>query len=437
MALRSNQPSPRVRTALAARQSAASSRTTSQVRQPLPAIVADEKSDLVTSAFVRRILCPSHLQHESEKNELQGTAVADLLPPLTSSNEIDLQLYAFIALIIKECVQSWYTRFSPDQIFVDEIVHIIAHCTRGLEERARKTDLEVLILDDIPALLDAHLYAHRTALAASLSGDTVRAEYIYHVLRPHPALDHNFDAHDRADDDGSNGKFLAYRHLLAQGLLAVLLPPGDLQNPCLRALVSEVSADLVIGNFIGARFCEGLFIYDSIRKAADIVQPRIGHSPWAVDLQEHPKDRLSRFGLLSRTAFAGAKTHRQQLSDWAMLLVHYFMLVITAIRWTISAIASSPTLPARAGATTRAKSTNDHNASFSPSSAAKFTSEPSSAGRIKTMKPVVQYRFWNLLMHLVRLELRMPWAVGMFSLLNTIATRITNIFSEPETSFDR
>jgi hypothetical protein len=76
---------------------------------------------------------------------------------LTSSNDVDLQLYAFIAIVIREFVYTWYGKITPDQTFVEEVVRIIAHCTRGLEQRLRKVDLEALILDELPELLDAHV----------------------------------------------------------------------------------------------------------------------------------------------------------------------------------------------------------------------------------------------------------------------------------------
>ena len=76
---------------------------------------------------------------------------------MTSSNELDLQLYAFIAIIIKEFVYSWYARITPDHAFVDEIIQIIAHCTRALEQRLRDVDLEALLCDEIPALIEAHV----------------------------------------------------------------------------------------------------------------------------------------------------------------------------------------------------------------------------------------------------------------------------------------
>jgi hypothetical protein len=118
----------------------------------------DTTSDKATAAFIRRTLCSHNvLLGNGEKGRSIPHPIEDVLPPLTSSNEIDLQLYGIISVIIKEFVQTWYSRITPDQVFVDEVVQIIAHCTRGLEQRLRKVDLESLLLDEIPGLLQAHL----------------------------------------------------------------------------------------------------------------------------------------------------------------------------------------------------------------------------------------------------------------------------------------
>lgn len=76
---------------------------------------------------------------------------------MTSSNEVDLQLYALISIIIREFVQTWYTKITPDQVFVEEVVKIIAHCTRAIEQRLRKVDLESLVFDELPELLEVHM----------------------------------------------------------------------------------------------------------------------------------------------------------------------------------------------------------------------------------------------------------------------------------------
>ena len=114
---------------------------------------ADPLSERATLFLIRRTLC-SQL---GEKGRSTPAPIDELLPPLTSSNEVDLQLYAFISIIIREFVHTWYTKITPDHVFVEEVVKIIAHCTRALEQRLRKVDLESVIFDELPDLLDVHV----------------------------------------------------------------------------------------------------------------------------------------------------------------------------------------------------------------------------------------------------------------------------------------
>lgn len=114
----------------------------------------DALSDKATAAFIRRTLCAHHALAAG------GTAqrpIDELLPPLTSSNEVDLQLYALLAVIVKDFVYTWYAKITPDHVFVDEVIQIVAHCTRAMEQRLRKVDVEALLLDEVPLLVDAHL----------------------------------------------------------------------------------------------------------------------------------------------------------------------------------------------------------------------------------------------------------------------------------------
>jgi hypothetical protein len=111
--------------------------------------------------FVKRVLCshPSRLGSpiDTAQSDNDSKTLDELLPPLTSSNAVDLQLYGIIAVILHQFVQSWYNRITPDQDFVGEVVQIIAHCTRGLEQRLRLIDLEALLLDELPAILVDHI----------------------------------------------------------------------------------------------------------------------------------------------------------------------------------------------------------------------------------------------------------------------------------------
>jgi len=119
---------------------------------------SDFTSDQATAAFIRRTLCSHNvLLGNGERGRSTPRPIEEVLPPLTSSNEVDLQLYAIISVIIKDFVQTWYSKITPDHVFVNEVIQVIAHCTRALEQRLRKVDLEALLLDEIPELLEAHL----------------------------------------------------------------------------------------------------------------------------------------------------------------------------------------------------------------------------------------------------------------------------------------
>lgn len=112
-----------------------------------------------TIRYIKRILCQSasHKSPLAAEQDLDTRPLDELLPPLTSSNEVDVQLYAIISVILSNFVQTWYNRITPDQDFVAEVVQIIAHCTRGLEQRLRQLDLEDLLLDELPAILASHV----------------------------------------------------------------------------------------------------------------------------------------------------------------------------------------------------------------------------------------------------------------------------------------
>jgi hypothetical protein len=122
-------------------------------RKNVRASSADALSDSTTLFLIRRTLC-SQL---GDKGRSTPAPIDEILPPLTSSNEVDLQLYSFIAIVIREFVQTWYGKITPDQVFVEEVVKIIAHCSRALEQRLRKVDLESLLFDELPELLEVHI----------------------------------------------------------------------------------------------------------------------------------------------------------------------------------------------------------------------------------------------------------------------------------------
>lgn len=113
----------------------------------------DATSDRATTALIRRVLCAQTSSYGASSPQ----PPEELLPPLTSSNDVDRQLYALLAIIIKEFVYSWYSKITPDQALVNEVLQVIAHCTRALEQRLRQIDVAQLAMDEIPGLVEAHV----------------------------------------------------------------------------------------------------------------------------------------------------------------------------------------------------------------------------------------------------------------------------------------
>ncbi|KAK4507643.1 hypothetical protein PRZ48_001378 [Zasmidium cellare] len=211
----------------------------------------NHKNNEATIAYIKKILCSrpptADTDSDAPTRSVEDASLEELLPPLTSSNEVDIQLYALIAVILSNFVQTWYNRITPDQQFVSEIVQIIAHCTRGLEQRLRKVDLESLLLDEVPDLLATHVKAIKTCRASRIGTPTARELRLrYHALNPHVALEPLPLDDDTARKQQENET--AWCLLLVNRVLPLLLPPEDLQNPCLDVLVSEVFSELIFRN---------------------------------------------------------------------------------------------------------------------------------------------------------------------------------------------
>jgi len=367
------------------------------------------------------VLCPhSHASGDKER------PIDELLPPLTSSNEVDLQLYAIIAIVVKDLVYSWYGKITPDQTFVEEVLKIIAHCTRALETRLRSTDLESLLLNEIPELLEKHVQgtyvldevavlpaesfpAYRISHQAGPSPAlATNPRVIYHNLNPHPALSPIPDPDIPSTIEEQSRNEADYRQLLVQGALAVLLPTEDFENACLRTLVADVIAETILGNAIGGKVCEGWFIFDSIIKAVGVVQAKVKPKATGEQIEVDTRSRLEKFGLLSEKeekAERSSHSRRSTLSSVFWRILQYGYLTFLAIRFVMLGFIAASSRPLRSTMTPRPVKI----ARSSP-----MTGEPLPPFR---PRPILSFRIFPLLSTLLDLPLRMPWLCGSLALL--------------------
>ncbi|KAF7453229.1 PXA domain containing protein [Pyrenophora tritici-repentis] len=390
----------------------------------------DTTSDKATAAFIRRTLCSHNvLLGNGEKGRSTPRPIGDMLPPLTSSNEVDLQLYGIISVIIKEFVQTWYTKITPDQVFVNEVIQIIAHCTRGLEQRLRKVDLEALLLDEIPELLQAHLSSFRLAMHQAASSTSLASDprTIYHALHPHPALSPVPTDLVPSTVFEQRESESAWRQLLVHGVLALLLPTEDLENGCLRTLVAEIFAEMILGNGISGKACEGWVLWEGITRIGEVLQT---DAPKEVDSQsedastEQSLTRLERYGLLPHEGSdvrskeqldIGQPCHQTTTGYTSGLfwtVVQYAFLAFTAARAVIFSLATSSSLPSR--------SAISEQSSVEMSGQSKMPHADTTASRrpLGAKRPVVNMALWSCAAQFAELDVRMPWLLGFISMLH-------------------
>ncbi|OTA61946.1 hypothetical protein K449DRAFT_330832 [Hypoxylon sp. EC38] len=369
-------------------------------------ISSDFLSDKATATFIRKVLCAQHL---ADKGRNTPAPIQDLLPPLTSRNDVDLQLYALISIIIKEFVQNWYSRITPDETFVAEIVQIIAHCTRALEQRLRKVDLESLLFDEIPELLDAHVRAYRIA-KNSIARPPVEANprEIYHSLWPLPALSPVPTSGHSSIQVQANSES-AYRQLLVQGILALLLPTEDLENECLTALVGQLFSELVIGNLIVNKLSEPWLIWEGLIMLTKLVRKRStteasGHGNIEASINlKTDSDRdpppKSEQGLYVQQAF------------WSV--IQWGFIIVNTIRFIISTVMLSRVLPARSTFTSIHQVTptshGGQKESYHPPATSEIRSQP-----VKV--PIADFKIWSCVGNLLEIDARMPWMSGALSM---------------------
>jgi len=238
----------------------------------------------------------------------------------------------------------------------------------------------------------------------------------YHALHPHPALspaptsDSPTATYEQAQNE------TAYRRLLAQGVLAVLLPTEDLENGCLRSLVGEVIAELIIGNGLGGKACESWMIWEGIISAVEAVHEKLTVHPPS-DRQaghrsesrkapgtKHPDDHKSAHDAISPVAQSPS-----YLSIIFWRILQYLFLAFLTFRFlaiTIITTYTSPPPPTK------------YSGASSPTSQSPLSPTSPRAGSVSAKKPILSMKIWTCISRLLSLQSRMPWLQGSLELVH-------------------
>lgn len=251
--------------------------------------------------------------------------------------------------------------------------------------------------------------AYRISHPPIPSSLTTDPRVIYHNLNPHPALSPIPDPTQGTSIRDQSKHEVAYRQLLVQGALAILLPTEDLENAFLRTLVADIIGETVLGNAIGGKASEGWFIWGSIVRIVEVVKARIGARASGEEVDNDTRSRLERYGLLSEKGQSTAPTKHslrsmQSKLFWRILQYGYFIFL--AIRFVILGL--------------MAASSQSPQPLSSPAKIAQGIDTPPIAKIIHPPNPpppILNFQIFSLISVLVNLPLRMPWLSGSLSLI--------------------
>lgn len=225
----------------------------------------------------------------------------------------------------------------------------------------------------------------------------------------------------------------AWRQLLVQGVLAVLLPTEDLENACLRALVAEIFSEMILGNAVSQKVCEPWFLWDAITTVIQASQPRTA-TPETRNVETKPlpitaASRLEQFGLLSaesqQDGVDGFNLNRRRsnaastASGLFWMAVQYIFLASRALWILAHALATSSSLPSRSKTWLAvANSYSPPQAERQEGTSSKSLSEVSSTALSDEQRPIFDMGIWPMISKVIELNVRMPWLSGMLALVH-------------------
>ena len=292
-----------------------------------------------------------------------------------------------------------------------------------------------------PAASLAYRIAHRPIVRPPLDANP---RNVYHSLWPTPALSPVPSDAAAAKEQAANES--AYRQLLVEGVLAVLLPTEDLENPCLTALVGQILSELIIGGVIARKLSEPWLIWELMALMArgkgqeKKLSPDAATAPaLASDTRQQPAPptptrkssampptttattaptAATPAPPKSRPTAAGRVASLQQLF-WSIM--HTGFLAFALLRALVVTLANYRSVPSRLGVAPASHGGKGVSVTTAPW-AVETPISPATAEkapqprRPRTKVPVAAFRIWTAASNLLEVEARMPWLRGCLSL---------------------
>ena len=197
----------------------------------------------------------------------------------------------------------------------------------------------------------------------------------------------------------------------------MLLPTEDLQNACLRTLVADVMADLIIGNGIGGKASEGWLLCDGIVKSIEKGKRVADKQAIRARVEPDKRSRLEKFGLLASNTKNQQQTSQMETSKSATAshafwrIMQYCYVTFTTIRMILLGLLAAWSAPSRERSAAVQSMTKAGYDTSSP--IARSEEAPPVAGK----RPILAFAMFRVVSQLLELPHRMPWTLGLIGLV--------------------
>ena len=178
-----------------------------------------------------------------------------------------------------------------------------------------------------------------------------------------------------------------YRRLLVRGVLACLLPTDEFENGCVRTLVEEILAEMILGELLVGSMCRTRFWMEAIING-------VGDRPKLDDEK--------------RSTANGKQSLEVAATFWRM--AHYAFVFVSVLRWIVVSLFSVPSLPLRG-------SSSPSLASSGSQAGLPQSSDRGRRRRRRRPRPILAMNIWACMATGFGLSAGMPWLEGCFKLI--------------------
>lgn len=205
--------------------------------------------------------------------------------------------------------------------------------------------------------------------------------------------------------------------------------------------MSEIFAEMIIGNTIAGKICEGWFVWETVAKVIDVLSTSKRPAVSTSISPTIPQGRLEQFGLLENVKQRGTSIrtprvgHAERLLQTFWQIIQAIVTVVTILRMLVSALVNAATLPPRLHTST----TEYHVPEKQPLNDLQTTSldEVQQQLDFPEERAVLNMAAWTMPLTLLSIDVRMPWLTGLVSLLQHLLICGPGMVGSTDSRLDR